>query len=334
MTQPIERIGVLGAGAWGAALAQAAARAGRDVVLWARRKEQAVGINARRENADHLPGVTLSESIRATSVLDELTSCDAIFAVTPAQHTREVLCRFRSASRPRMPVVMCSKGLEQSSLKLMTDVLVEELPDAIPAVLSGPNFAREVALGLPAATTLACNDFEVASRLAEAIGQPSFRPYLTDDLIGAEIAGAVKNVHAIACGIVAGRRLGLSAHASLITRAFAEMARLAGTLGARVETLQGLCGLGDLVLTCSSSESRNMSLGYSLGQGRKLDQVLAERRGVTEGVTSAPAVAELARRKGVDMPIAASVDAIVSGRLSIDDAIENLLNRPFKLETL
>jgi len=333
VTAPIQTIGVLGAGAWGTALAQVAARAGRDVRLWCRRRDLAVGITARRENVDYLPGITLHARIKTTSEMRDLAECDAILSVTPVQNTRETLHAFRSHAKRGAPVVLCSKGLERDTHKLMTDVLTEELPWATPAVLSGPSFAQDVAQGLPAAVTLACPDAEAGRVLMEAIGQPSFRPYLTDDLIGTEIGGAVKNVLAIACGIVEGRRLGKSAHAALMTRGFAELTRLAVALGAKPETLHGLCGFGDLVLTCSSSQSRNMSLGFALGQSRKLAHVLAERRTVTEGVPTAPAVVTLAERYVIDMPICRAVANILDETLSVDDAIEALLNRPFKVES-
>ena len=332
-SRTIDHVGVLGAGAWGTALAVVAARAGRRVTLWCRRRDQAVGISARRENADYLPGVTLAAAIRATSELRELAGCDAVFAATPAQDTRAVLNSFAVHAPLDLPVVLCSKGLERGSMKLMSDVLTEELPSARAAVLSGPSFANDVAQALPAAVTLACADRALGQALMAAIGQASFRPYLTDDLIGAQVGGAVKNVLAIACGIVEGRRLGKSAHAALLTRGFAELVRLAAALGGRPETLQGLCGFGDLVLTCTSSQSRNMSLGFTLGQGRLLRHVLSERRTVTEGVHTAAAVVTLAERHVVDMPICRAVAEIIAERLSIDVAIEALLNRPFKAES-
>jgi glycerol-3-phosphate dehydrogenase (NAD(P)+) len=332
-TRTIEHVGVLGAGAWGTALAAVAARAGRRVTLWCRRRDQAVGISARRENADYLPGIALAAAIRATAEMRELASCDAVFAAAPAQHTRAVLNAFAIHAPRDLPVVLCSKGLERGSLKLMSDVLTEELPSARAAVLSGPGFANDVAQALPAATTLACADVGLGRALMTAIGQASFRPYLTDDLVGAQIGGAVKNVLAIACGIVEGRRLGKSAHAALLTRGFTEVVRLSAALGGKPETLQGLCGFGDLVLTCTTSQSRNMSLGFALGQGRLLRHVLSERRTVTEGVHTASAVMTLADRHVVDMPICRAVAEIIAERLSIDVAIEALLNRPFKVET-
>jgi glycerol-3-phosphate dehydrogenase (NAD(P)+) len=328
----IHHVGVLGAGAWGTALAQVAARTGRRVTLWCRRRDQAVGITARRENADYLPGVALAPEIKATADMRELSSCDAIVSAAPAQHTRATLASFSAYAKRDLPVLMASKGLERNTLKLMSDVLMEEIPTARAAVISGPSFASDVAQGLPAAVTLACADPTLGASLVSTIGQPSFRPYLTDDLIGAQIGGAVKNVLAIACGIVEGRRLGRSAHAALLTRGYAELTRLAIARGARPETLQGLCGFGDLVLTCSSPQSRNMSLGFALGQGRRLQHILTERRTVTEGVDTAPAVITLADRHVISMPICRAVAEIAAGRLTVDDAIEALLNRPFRAE--
>jgi len=309
----MQTIAVIGAGAWGTALAQSAASAGRDVVLWAREPDVCEAINTARENTAFLKGVRLNERIRATSTLADAAACDAALLVTPAQHAR--------------------KTLEQGSLALMTDVLRQSVPGARPAVLSGPSFAIDVARGLPTAVTLACEDEALGEALMAAIGSPAFRPYLSDDLIGAEAGGAVKNVLAIAAGIVEGKGLGKSAHAALIARGFAEMCRLGEALGGRRETLAGLCGLGDLVLTCSSPQSRNMSCGLALGRGEALADIMAARNAVTEGVATAPAVVALAKKHGVDMPICAAVDAVLSGTLSVDRAIEALLARPFKPET-
>jgi glycerol-3-phosphate dehydrogenase (NAD(P)+) len=231
-----------------------------------------------------------------------------------------------------VPVVLCAKGVEQGSLALMTEVLAVEVPQARAAVLSGPGFARDVARGLPTATTIACADAALGRALVAALGLPTFRPYLTDDLIGAEIGGAVKNVVAIACGVAEGRKLGDGARAALITRGFAELCRLGVAMGARAETLSGLCGLGDLVLTCASLTSRNTSLGAALGEGRTVAEVLAERRSVAEGVASAPAVVALAKKHGVEMPICAAVDDLLAGRVDVDAAIGALLSRPFRAE--
>jgi glycerol-3-phosphate dehydrogenase (NAD(P)+) len=328
-------VGVLGGGAWGTALAQVAARAGLKPLLWARETDVVAEINAAHENRLFLPGAPLDASVRATGELAELAPCDIIFAVVPAQHLRGVLQHFAQHLRARPalpPVVLCAKGIEQGSLKLMNEVLAETLPQAPAAVLSGPSFAGEVARGLPTAITLASSDDALARRLAEAIATPTFRPYASPDMIGAEAGGAIKNVLAIACGIVEGRGLGRSAHAALVTRGFAELTRLAVALGGRAETVAGLCGLGDLVLTCSSSQSRNMSLGIALGRGESLAGALAGKISVAEGVASAPAVRELSRKLGVETPISDAVAAILAGETGVDAAIAGLLARPLKSE--
>ncbi|MDG2521197.1 NAD(P)-dependent glycerol-3-phosphate dehydrogenase [Caulobacter segnis] len=328
----MRKAGVIGGGAWGTALAQVCARAGLDVVLQARETEVVAGINATHENALFLPGVKLDEAVRATRDFADLSDCDLILAVPPAQHMRATLVAFAPHAREGLPVLLCSKGVEQGSLKLMTEVLGETVPQAVAAVLSGPSFAGEVSRGLPTAVTLACPDDALGRALAEAIATPTFRPYLADDMIGAEAGGAVKNVLAIACGIVEGRGLGRSAHAAVITRGFAELTRLAVALGGEATTVAGLCGLGDLVLTCSSPQSRNMSVGLALGGGKTLQEALAGKLSVAEGVASAPAVTALAARLGVETPICAAVDAILSGRVDVDAAIEGLLSRPLKSE--
>ena len=324
--------GVIGGGAWGTALALVCARGGLDTRLWAREAEAVEQINSQRENRLFLPGVPIDPSVRATGDLAELSDCDLVLAVAPAQHLRSLLREFAPHLRPGLPVVLCAKGVEQGSLKLMSQVLAETLPEAAPAVLSGPSFAGEVARGLPTAVTLACPDPALGPRLLEAIAGPAFRPYLSDDMVGAEIGGSVKNVLAIACGVVEGRGLGRSAHAALITRGFAEMTRLAVSLGAEETTLAGLCGLGDLVLTCSSPQSRNYSVGLALGRGESLEQALAGKLSVAEGVASAPAVRALAAKLGVETPISSAVAAILAGEIGIDEAIEGLLSRPLKTE--
>lgn len=326
--------GVIGAGAWGTALAQVCARAGLAVTLQAREAEVIDSIAARRVNEAFLPGVELDPAIRATSDMAELAGCDLILAVPPAQHMRATLAAFAPHARPEVPIVLCSKGIERGSLKLMTDVLSETLPEATAAILSGPSFAAEVALGLPSAVTLACADAALGEALLNTLSAPAFRPYLATDLIGAEAGGALKNVLAIACGIVEGRQLGRSAHAAVITRGFAEMTRLAVALGGEAETVAGLCGLGDLVLTCSSPQSRNMSLGLALGQGQSVEQALAGKRSVAEGYESAPAVRDLAARLGVEMPIAEITAALLAGETTVDGAIEALLSRPLKAERI
>ena len=325
--------GVIGGGAWGTALALVCARAGLQTTLWAREAEVVDAIRTRNENSVFLPGVVFDGPVAATGDMADLAACDLILNVTPAQHLRASLAAFAPHARTGAPILLCAKGVEQGSLKLMTEVLAETLPDARPAVLSGPSFAGEVARGLPTAVTLACPDEGLARDLAEAIASPLFRPYVATDMIGAEIGGSVKNVLAIACGVVEGRGLGRSAHAALITRGFAELTRLAVALGGEAETVAGLCGLGDLVLTCSSAQSRNNRIGLALGQGMTLEAALASLGGaVAEGVASAPAVRGLAAKHGVDMPISSAVAAILAGEADIDTAIAGLLSRPLKTE--
>ena len=324
--------GVIGAGAWGTALAQVAGWAGLDVLLQAREPEVVDSIRTRRINEAFLPGVMIDDHVSVTGDLADLGACDLILAVPPAQHMRSTLQAFAAHHRPGVPVILCSKGIERGSLKLMTDVLAETLPAAPAAVLSGPSFAGEVARGLPSAVTLACADEALGEALMGTLSAPGFRPYLATDLIGAEVGGAIKNVLAIACGIAEGRGLGRSAHAALITRGFAEMTRMGVALGGQAETVAGLCGLGDLVLTCSSPQSRNMSLGLALGQGQTVEQALAGKRSVAEGYESAPAVRELAARVGVDMPISLAVAALLNGETTVEAMIESLLSRPLKTE--
>ncbi|MET0181705.1 MAG: NAD(P)H-dependent glycerol-3-phosphate dehydrogenase [Caulobacterales bacterium] len=329
---PVKSISVVGAGAWGTALAQVAAAAGREVAIWANEPEVVTAINERHENSMFLPGQKLHPGIRAFGNVAAAARADVILFAPPAQHVRSVLKRLAPALAAGAPLVLCAKGVEQGSSALMTEVAAAEAPHAAIAVLSGPGFAKDVARGLPTATTIACEDQSLGQALVAALGQTSFRPYLTDDLVGAEIGGAVKNVIAIACGVAEGRSLGEGARSALITRGFAELSRLGQAMGARAETLSGLCGLGDLVLTCVSMSSRNTSLGVALGQGRSLKEILAERISVAEGVASAPAVAALAKKHGVEMPICAAVDAILSDKISVDAAIEALLSRPFRAE--
>jgi glycerol-3-phosphate dehydrogenase (NAD(P)+) len=328
----VRRVGILGGGAWGTALAQVCARAGLEPTLWAREAEAVASINQTHENQLFLPGVALDDGVRATERLADVGGADFILAAVPAQHLRAVLRDFALVARLGLPIVLCAKGIEQGSLKLMNEVLAESVTGAAPAVLSGPSFAAEVARGLPTAITLACPDPDLARALAEAIATPTFRPYIAADMIGAEAGGAIKNVLAIACGIVEGRGLGRSAHAALVTRGFAELTRLAVAMGGRAETVAGLCGLGDLVLTCSSAQSRNMSVGLALGGGESLDAALAGKISVAEGVASAPAVRQLARKLGVEAPISDAVAAILAGEIGVDAAIAGLLARPLKSE--
>jgi glycerol-3-phosphate dehydrogenase (NAD(P)+) len=322
------RVGVLGGGAWGTALAQVCAEGGK-TLLWAREPEVVQSVNARHENGLFLAGVPLDPAIRATAELGDLAACDALLVVTPAQHMRSVLAAMPHLS---VPLILCAKGMEEATMKLMHDVAHEAQPDAPVAVLSGPTFAHEVAARLPAAVTLAVEDRTVGERLRARIARPWFRPYLSDDVAGAEIGGAVKNVLAIACGVVEGRRLGLNARAALISRGFAEMTRFGLARGARAETLAGLSGLGDLVLTCSSTSSRNFSLGKGLGEGRTAAELLADRRTVAEGAFTAPVLNRAAREAGVDMPIVAAVCALLAGEAGVDEVVGELLARPLRVE--
>jgi glycerol-3-phosphate dehydrogenase (NAD(P)+) len=331
--QGFERFAVIGAGAWGTALALVLRRGGAVVRLWAREAEVASAINQRHENLGFLPGVALDRAIVATQDLGvALTGTDAVLLAVPAQFLRGILQEVARKLPPGKPIVIATKGIECGSLALMGEIAAELAPKNPRAILSGPTFAIEVARGLPTAVTLAAEDPITGARLVAAIGTPNFRPYLGRDPIGAEIGGAVKNVLAIACGIVIGRGLGDNARAALITRGLAEMMRLAVAKGGQPETLMGLSGLGDLTLTCTAVQSRNCSLGMALGQGRRLDEVLAERSAVTEGVATAAAVGGLAQRLGIDMPVVDAVDAILHRGLAIDTAIQTLLQRPFTVE--
>jgi glycerol-3-phosphate dehydrogenase (NAD(P)+) len=332
MSGPFSTIGVIGAGAWGTALAQTCVRAGMDARLWAREPEVAAAVNTAHRNTLFLPGIDLDPAIVATTDLASMASADVLLAVVPAQHLRSTLAILAPHIRPGQPVVLCAKGIEQGSLKLMSQVLEETAPQACPMVLSGPSFAGEVARGLPTAITLACREEALGEALAGAMATPTFRPYWSSDIIGAEAGGAVKNVLAIACGIVEGRRLGRSAHAAIITRGFAELTRLAVALGAEAATLAGLCGLGDLVLTCSSPQSRNMSVGLALGRGMSLTEALAGKLSVAEGVASAPAVRALAEKLDVETPICEATAAVLAGEIDLDTAIGGLLARPLRAE--
>ncbi len=329
----MSHIFILGGGAWGTALAQTLARAGRAVVLWAREADTVAAINSAHENAVFLPGVALDPGVRATSDLAEAARADAVLLAVPAQYVRSVTAGLGAALPPGVPVVICTKGIEIKTGALMTEVLAETVPGAPLAVLSGPTFAAEVAKGLPTAVTLATSDAALGQKLIAALGSRTLRPYLSDDPLGAEIGGAVKNIEAIACGIVVGSGLGENARAAVITRGLAEMVRLAEAKGGRRETLFGLSGLGDLTLTCTSLQSRNYSLGVALGEGRTLAAIEGARRSVAEGVSSAPAAVALAARVGVEMPIAAGIDAILHRGAAIGDVVAALLARPFRPES-
>jgi glycerol-3-phosphate dehydrogenase (NAD(P)+) len=331
-TTPISSIGVIGGGAWGTALAQTARLAGRQVLLWAREAEVVADINERHVNSAFLAGVPLDPGVKATGRLTDIAANDAILMVAPAQHVRAVAAELAAHLRPGQPVVLCAKGIEQATGKLMGEVLAETLPQASLAVLSGPSFAADVSRGLPAALTVACGREDLGRALAGRLSYRQFRLYWSSDMVGVEIGGAVKNVLAIAAGIVDGRGLGASAHAAIVTRGFAELRRIGEALGARPETMAGLSGLGDLILTCGSPQSRNMSLGRALGQGHALQEVLGARRSVTEGVYTAAAVCRIAQSRGIDMPICRAVHDIVEGRLTVDDAIVGLMQRPLTAE--
>jgi glycerol-3-phosphate dehydrogenase (NAD(P)+) len=320
-----ERVGVIGGGAWGTALAQVSASGGRDVLLWAREPEVVEAINRSHENSTFLPGSKLSPSITATEDLAELAHCDAWLVVTPAQHMRAVL---EAAPTGGKPLILCSKGIEERSGAMLHRVAAEAAHGASIAVLSGPTFAHEVASGMPTAVTLAAEDQALAEALRDRIALPTFRIYLSDDVAGAEIGGAVKNVLAIACGVVDGKGLGQNARAALIARGFAEMTRFGLANGARRETLVGLSGLGDLVLTCSSTSSRNFSLGKGIGEGRSPAELMSDRRTVAEGAFTAPVLARLASEMGIDMPVVAAVAKLLSGETQVDLVLQELLARP------
>lgn len=324
-------IGVVGAGAWGTALAQMLSSDDREVVLWAREPELVSQINDERRNGLFLPSATLNATIRATNALADLGGLPVLLVVTPAQHLGAILSQIPGSGAD---LVLCSKGIEAGSGRLMADVARDVAPAASLAVLSGPTFAHEVAAGLPTAVTLACAGGEAQwERLAPAVARPAFRPYYSDDVTGAEIGGAVKNVLAIACGVVDGLRLGQNARAALISRGFAEMVRFGSAMGARQETLSGLSGLGDLVLTCSSTSSRNYSLGKDLGEGASAAAILADRTTVAEGAFTAPVLARLAAEKGVSMPIVDAVAALLEGAAPAGEVVTRLLSRPLRAET-
>ena len=323
-------VGVIGGGAWGTALATVMAQIHNDVLIWAREDEVVKGINSTHENQAFLPKLKLSPTIRATGELSEMAGCGALLIVTPAQHVRATL---EALPDNHLPLLLCAKGIEADTQMLVSDIAAEVRPDNPLAVLSGPTFAHEVAAGKPTAITLATANQAFGASLMRLIAAPHFRPYWTDDVVGAEIGGAVKNVLAIGCGVVDGAGLGLNARAALIARGFAEMQRYGLARGARAETLAGLSGLGDLVLTCSSENSRNFSLGRGLGQGRAAADLLADRRSVAEGAFTAPVLLQSAQTLGVDMPIVSAVCALLEGKATVAEVVQALLARPLKAES-
>ena len=324
-------ISVVGAGAWGTALAGVAAANVRRVVLWAREPQVVTDIVQTSENRTFLPGVTLPGNIEAVSDLRAIGTAEAVLLVAPAQYVRPMARALRGVTRPGVPIVLCAKGIEHGTGKLLIEVLSAELPDSAVAVLSGPSFAKDVARGLPTAVTIAAGR-EVAPRLQASLSRPGFRPYASEDLIGVALGGAAKNVYAIACGMVEGAGFGESARAALVSRSFAELMRLGNALGARSETLMGLSGLGDLVLTATSTTSRNYSLGLALGRGARIADVLGAGHPLAEGAATAPALVARARQHGIELPIAEAASAVLEQRLDVQEAARQLLSRPLKSE--
>ncbi|MBQ0772829.1 MAG: NAD(P)-dependent glycerol-3-phosphate dehydrogenase [Sphingomonadales bacterium] len=329
MTGAAARIAVIGAGAWGTALAQVLSEDQNQLLLWARESDIIDQINQDHENKSFLPGYQLRDTIRATQDWDAIAACEVLLLVTPAQHLRSTL---QALPNSDAALILCCKGIEAQSRMLMSEVAAELRPDNPLAVLSGPTFAHEVAQGLPTALTLACESEALWDRLNPLIAKTSFRPYFSDDVVGAEIGGAVKNVLAIGCGVVDGAGLGQNARASLISRGFAEMLRYGAARGARVETLSGLCGLGDLVLTCSSTSSRNFSLGRGLGKGQSAEALLSDRATVAEGASTAPVLQQDARARQVDMPIVDAVCALLAGTADVQSVVTQLMRRPLVSE--
>lgn len=325
-----QRISVIGGGSWGIALASAARRAGRDVTIWTRSNQDADILDRKRESA-RLPGVTIDRDIAITADLSKAAQCDAILLVVPAQALREVALSLAPLIAPDTPMLACAKGIERGTRKFMTEVIADSAPQAAPAILSGPSFASDVVHGLPTAVTLAAREEKTAAALAQALGSAAFRPYHSTDLRGVEIGGAAKNVLAIAAGIVSGRGLGASAAAALTTRGFAELTRFGRALGAKPETLTGLSGLGDLILSCSTSQSRNFSLGLALGEGLSPLEAIA-KTSLAEGIYTASVLNDMAREHDVDMPIVAAIADVVEGQASVDEVIGRLLTRPFRAE--
>lgn len=330
----MKKLGVIGAGAWGTALATVSVRAGLDTLIWAREHEVVEGINASHENQLYLPGVPLDSALVATSDMANLSDRDIILMVAPAQHLRSVSANLAEYLPHGIPVLICSKGIEVATGKLMSSVLGETMPDNPVGVLSGPTFAAETSRNMVSALTLAMSDEKMGCEIVETLGQSTFRPYFTTDVIGAQIGGAVKNVIAIASGIVAGLSLGENAKAALITRGLSEMQRFGLSRGARAETLMGLSGVGDLVLTCSSTQSRNMSLGLELGQGKSFQEIMDGRISVSEGAHTVQIVHKIAVEEGIEMPITEAVYRIIYEGDSVQEVMNDLMTRPFTKENV
>lgn len=331
----VMHVGVLGSGAWGTALAVLANRAASKVTLWTRNPDMTAAIKHSRYNEKYLPGVFIDPAIVVTDSLAEVSQCDALILCIPSQSLRSTCIALSDLLSTSVPIMIATKGIERGSLLLMSELVSSILPENPVAILSGPNFADEAAKGLPTATTIACADQVLGERLMYVLGGKLFRPYLSDDVIGTQIGGAVKNVVAIACGIAVGCELGENAKAALITRGLAEMARLVKAKGGQYQTLMGLSGIGDLVLTCNSPKSRNMALGLELGKGAPVEEVLSRPRfGVTEGVGTADSVSHLAQNLGVAMPICDAIHGILKGRLSVKETIHKMLDRPFSAELI
>ncbi len=325
------KVGLIGAGAWGTAIAQSLANSGRDVIMWAREEEVVDSINNRHENSLFLKNVRLNEMIKASADMNDFTDCDVFLISTPAQHVRTTIEAMKDLLGNK-PIIICAKGIEVESGELLTDVVKQVMSNAKVGILSGPTFASEIARGLPCAVTLAIEDKTIGEQVVKALGSRTLRTYLTDDLIGAQIGGAVKNVIAIGSGVVQGRGMGESARCALVTRGLTEMARLGKALGAKRSTLMGMCGVGDLILTCSSMQSRNFSLGVALGEGKTLEEILGDRIAVTEGVHTAKALRLMAKNNAVDMPISRAVHEFLHEGATIDDIIEKVLDRPLRPE--
>ena len=329
----MKKIGVIGAGAWGTALAQNLANSGHEVVIWAKETDVAESINEKHENTLFLKNIPLNETIKATNDKNAISDSDLFLIMTPAQHLRSILEDFKTILADK-PFLVGSKGIELETGSLLSDVVDESLPDATYGFMSGPTFAAEVARGLPCAVTLGMKNKQLGEEIVQFLGSRTLRTYLTDDVAGVQIGGAVKNVIAIACGVVEGRQLGKNARCALVTRGLAEMARLAKAMGAEKETLMGMCGIGDLMLTCSSMQSRNFSLGVALGQGKSLEEILADRISVTEGVHTAKALRQMARNNAVDMPISKAVYEVLTEGSKIEKIFQNLLDRPLRRENI